>query len=252
MWAWLERFGFVLFVPGDRFVDSKRPLGFVNCKLIGGWGVRRPPRRKRAEQYRSYSPLAPQPQPIFGEMTRQRAEILLRGWEWFRKPDTVDVWDAYQFSLDGDPTSAQQAFDIFLERRGLMNPEVPLAWSLGLIDAKIVPFEAHKFLFFDLGRDYQVQLSLTAKGAQLAAPYVGPDLGFTPPKWSFVAATKAFREVTGIAPAPFYGPDSLDVKYDWEWRPTEVGIAAKRMYAGVEHSQALLRLYDDGWRVESY
>lgn len=67
--------------------------------------------------------------------------------------------------------------------------------------------------------------------------------------YSVVLAKRKLNEVTGIAEIKELS--ATGVEFNWEWEPTaDAKLFAGRVSAGVKKGEALLQLYDDGWRVE--
>ena len=98
-------------------------------------------------------------------------------------------------------------------------------------------------------------ISLTEKGRAASktwehrvisyVPYQGQDT------WRFGIASRSFLECTGLAEQA--GGAEVVVKFRWQW--TESSPIARKMKDLILdkawESEALLKRYDDGWRVET-
>ena len=206
------------------------------------------------------------------ELTRAGAADLIRNSEDFRAPLTVTLpgkreWPTEARSADEPEEEARaRAVDSYAKT----NPEVAAFRHLGLIDfrARLVegPSPAHAWWRFEL------EPVLTEKGEQEAAAAGARDKK----QKELAVARHELVEVTGVT-APQAGASQAE--FTWRQVPTRAGEAfdpngetyrsfpvwlrqliagppggfgrsAERGYGVALKGKALLRRYDDGWRVQ--
>lgn len=206
-----------------------------------------------------------------GELTRAAAADLIRNSEDFRLPVSVTLpgkreWPTEAQSADEPEEAARErAVDGYARA----NPEVAAFRHLGLIDfrARLVegPSPSHAWWRFEL------EPVLTEKGREAAADGTGSKR-----QKEIAVARRELIEVTGV-PAPQAG--AAQAEFTWRQVPTPAGEvfdpeaetykglpgwlrqliagppggfgrSVERRYGVALKGRALLRRYDDGWRVQ--
>lgn len=205
-----------------------------------------------------------------GELNRTAAADLIRDSEEFRRPVTVTLLGKREW-----PTEARSADEPEGEARARAAdgyartiPEVAAFRHLGLLDfrARLVegPSPAHAWWRFEL------EPVLTEKGEQAAAGAGGTRqkeiavarrelveaTGVTSPQAGAAQAEFTWRQVPTPA-GEVFDPEGQTFKSlpGWlrqliEGPPGGFGRSAVRRYGSVGKGRALLRRYDDGWRVQ--
>lgn len=206
------------------------------------------------------------------ELTRDKAAELIRNDEQFRAPESIALkpqpgWaQRVQSADEAQGQATARAVESYTEYFA----EVAVLRHLGLVDVKVTvterPTPTHPFW------EFRMEPHLTDEGRKEAAADPA-----SAGRQAIALARKELIEVTGIS-IPRDGV--AQVEYTWRLVPTEAGAAfdtttpayknlpaplqklvvrptsltratAERRYDGTKRSTALLRRYDDGWRVQA-
>lgn len=207
------------------------------------------------------------------ELTRSSALSLLRGHNMFKKPAVLPLSEAEKFPVPAksadEPEPVERAVGLFFEDR----PAMGVLRHLGLVEATAVAVERPQRLAYTgylTTWKFKITPRLTAEGKK-AVRTAGGEGETTVP-----LLRREVVEVTGVTKE---GVSSASVEFTWKSAPTPTGEAfdptrpafkslppalqqkltrvnvlgnsLKMSFGEVRRATARVRLYDDGWRVES-
>jgi hypothetical protein len=206
------------------------------------------------------------------ELTRARALSTLREHGSFKKPDALPLSGAEKFPVPaesaGEPVPVERAVELFFDDR----PGMGVLRHLGMVEVSAEAVERPQVLPFTGGLTmwkFRIVTRLTAEGEE-ASRDAGLKGGSVP------VFRREVMEVTGVTKE---SESTASVDFTWKAVPTPVGEAfdpssatfralppklqqkitrvtifgdsLKLSFGETRRATARLRLYDDGWRVES-
>jgi hypothetical protein len=207
------------------------------------------------------------------ELTRPRALSLLRGHNMFKKPAVLPLSEAEKFPVPAEsadePEPVERAIGLFFEDR----PAMGVLRFLGLVEAAAVAVERPQRLAYTgylTTWKFKITPRLTEEGKKMVKAAGGEGETAVP------LLRREVIEVTGVTKE---GGNSASVEFSWRSAPTPAGEAfdparpafkslpptlqqkltrvnvlgnsLKMSFGEVRRGTAHMRLYDDGWRVES-
>lgn len=90
--------------------------------------------------------------------------------------------------------------------------------------------------------------TFTPEGRRDSAAWRSEDMLFQP-IWSIPIATRQLIQVSGVSQPQ--GSVEAVATFTWRWVPNRVGQALGGVDTRIYSSNAVFRLYDDGWRLEN-
>jgi hypothetical protein len=207
------------------------------------------------------------------ELTRSRALSLLRSHNMFKKPAVLPLDGAEKFPVPAEsadePEPVERAVALFFEDR----PSMAVLRHLGLVEATAAAVKKPQRLAYTgylTMWEFKITPRLTAEGKKAVRAAGGEGEAAVP------LLRREIVEVTGVTKE---GGNSARVEFTWRSAPTPAGEAfdptrpafkslqpalqqkltrvnvlgnsLKVSFGEVRRATARVRLYDDGWRVES-